>query len=118
MSDSSAHQQRIETRLLKSADTRPERDAAYNEALEAEDCAAIAEDEAAAALWSTPAESVAGVAAKLDAILNRGQPSPTSPDEPWSQLRIILADLLRIEATLDPPRGSTAGERQPALQNG
>ncbi|WP_429819936.1 hypothetical protein [Ensifer sp. B1-9] len=118
LSESSAQQQRIETRLFRSADASVERDAAYSEALEAEDRAAIAEDEAAAALWSAPAASVAGVTAKLDAILSRGQPSPTSPDEPWPQIRIVMADLLKIDAALDPSRRLAAHKRQPGLRSG
>lgn len=118
LSESNAQQQRIEARLFKAADGPFERDSGYNEALEAEDRAAIAEDEAAEALWDTPAQSLAGVIAKLHAILSRSQPSPTSPDEPWPQIRGVMADLLAIEKAVDPPRRPTACERPPALHNG
>ncbi len=117
LSESNATQQRIEARLFQAADGPVERDPGYSEALEAEDCAAIAEDKAAEALWDIPAQSVAGVTAKLHAILSRSQPSPTSPDEPWPQLRGLMADLLAFDAAVDPPRRLAAHEPKAALQN-
>ncbi|KQS99291.1 hypothetical protein ASG42_28070 [Rhizobium sp. Leaf391] len=69
----------------------------YSDALEAEDRASIAETWAADALWNTPASSIAGVSAKLVALASKWAPSPTSLDEPWPQIRIIIADLLNIK---------------------
>ncbi|WP_026622464.1 hypothetical protein M728_005880 (plasmid) [Ensifer sp. WSM1721] len=69
----------------------------YSEALEAEDRASIAEERAAETLWETPAVSVAGAAAKLHAAMTKWQPSPTSQEEPWPQIRIVIADLLQID---------------------
>lgn len=117
MSESNAQQQRIEARLFKAADGPVERDPDHSEALEAEDRAAIAEEEAAKALWDTPAQSAAGVTAKLHAILSRSQPSPTNPDEPWPQIRGVMADLLAIDAAGAPPRRLAVREREAALPN-
>ncbi|MGF6175449.1 hypothetical protein [Ensifer sp. 4252] len=118
LSESTANQQRIETKLFQAADTPIGRDADYGQALEAEERAAIAEDEAAAALWNTPAKSVAGAAAKLDAILSRGQPSPISPCEPWPQIRVFIAELLGIDKAHERPRRPAERDRQPAPQSG
>ncbi|MBD9649996.1 hypothetical protein IB267_16695 [Ensifer sp. ENS09] len=105
MSESTAQLQHLETSLF-SADPSSSRDQdgsrAYNEALEVEDRAALAEELAAQALWLTPAPSIAGVAAKLDAIVTRNQPSLTCSDEPWPQIRTVLADLLKIDTAADP----------------
>lgn len=115
----SQHQQ-IETSLFSgdlSCSGGRDASRAYNEALEAEDRAAMEEEQAAQDLWKVSAVSVAGAAAKLDAMLSRGQPSPTTSDEPWPQLRGVMADLLRIDLAVDPPGRLTTSERQPALQS-
>ena len=120
LSESTLQQQQLETALFSQADTSSEhrRSRAYNEALEEEDRAALAEERAAQALWPITASSVAGIIAKLDAILSRGQPSPTCVDEPWAQLRGVIDDLLRIDAVDARPGGTPARERQPAFQDG
>ncbi|KQU06077.1 hypothetical protein [Rhizobium sp. Leaf453] len=69
----------------------------YNDALEAEDRASIAETWAADALWNTQAASLAGVSAKLVAVASKWAPSPSSLEEPWPQIRSIIADLLNIK---------------------
>ncbi|CAN7645070.1 hypothetical protein [Pararhizobium sp. LjRoot238] len=89
----------------------------YNDALEAEDLASISEDWAAEALWNTPAVSVAGAGAKLLAIASKWAPSPTSLEEPWPQIRNIIADLLKINLELGTGRLS-APEHQPVFRNG
>ncbi|MEY9536079.1 hypothetical protein [Sinorhizobium fredii] len=104
LSESSSRQQQLETSLLSVAmPPTPESAAcsrAYINALETEDRASIAEDQAAAALWRTPALSVAGAAAKLHTIVNRWQPSATSQEDPWPQVRGVIADLLKIDLAL------------------
>ena len=82
--------------LLQSDASGRERD--YGEALEAKDCASKTEEEAAAAVWQTPAQSIAGVTAELHAAVTRWQPSPTSQEEPWPQFRAVITDLLRIDS--------------------
>jgi hypothetical protein len=102
LTESSRRQQQLE-RTLFSTNSPLQRDASsrerdYSEALEAEDCASKTEEEAAAAVWQAPAQSIAGVTAKLHAAVTRWQPSPTSQQEPWPQIRAVIADLLRIDA--------------------
>lgn len=68
----------------------------YSATLRAESEAA---DRAAAlleGLSETPAISLAGVAAKLDAILRDGQPSEDDAEHPWPQIRSALKDIGRI----------------------
>ncbi|TDX83601.1 hypothetical protein EDE05_1067 [Neorhizobium sp. R1-B] len=77
--------------LLQSDASSRERD--YGEALEAEDCASKTAEEAAAAVWQAPAQSIAVVTAKLHAAGTRGQPSPTNQQEPWPQIRAVISDL-------------------------
>lgn len=105
LSESTAQLQHLESSFFSaglSSSSDHDGSRAYNEALEVEDRAALAEELAAQALWLTPAPSVAGVAAKLDAIVTRNQPSLTSSDEPWPQIRTVLADLLKIDTSADP----------------
>ncbi len=101
LSESSFRQQRLESTLFSSVLPPPLEQAAgsrtYSEALEAEDRASIAEEQAAETLWKTPAVSVAGAAAKLHAAMTKWQPSPTGQEEPWPQIRIVIADLLKID---------------------
>ncbi|KSV60984.1 hypothetical protein N182_38115 [Sinorhizobium sp. GL2] len=105
LTESTVQQQQLETSLFSaglSSSSDHDGSRAYNEALEVEDRAALAEELAAQALWLTPAPSIAGVAAKLDAIVTRNQPSLTCSDEPWPQIRTVLADLLKIDMSSDP----------------
>jgi hypothetical protein len=101
LSESNLRQQRLESSLFPVASPRPLEQAAdlraYDEALEAEDRASVAEDEAAEAQWRTPAQSIAGATAKLHAAITKWQPSPTSQEEPWPQIRSVIADLLKID---------------------
>ncbi|YCI06319.1 hypothetical protein M1D34_30390 (plasmid) [Ensifer sp. D2-11] len=100
LGESSLRQQRLERSLFPDALPPLEqaaRSRTYDEALEAEDRAAIAEERAAETLWETPAVSIAGAAAKLHAAITKWQPSPTSQEEPWPQIRSVIADLLKID---------------------
>lgn len=72
----------------------------YSEAIQEEERAAAMEDNVAETLWDTPAESIAGATAKLHAMLAKGQPSVSSDEYPWPQLRSVIADLLKIDAEI------------------
>ncbi|AIM03442.1 hypothetical protein [Sinorhizobium meliloti] len=119
LSESSLRQQRHESSLFSAVLPPPlEQSAglrAYEKALEAEDRASAAEDHAAEALWRTPARSVAGATAKLHALVTKWQPSSTSEEEPWPQIRSVIADLLKIDTGSVASRLSMP-ERQPELQ--
>ena len=54
------------------------------------------------ALIAMPAMTMAGVAAKLDAVLREGESWEDSSDFPWSQIRCALDDMIRIERIADP----------------
>jgi hypothetical protein len=77
-----------------------DREVGYSEALEAEGRAAIVEDQVTETLWDTPAQSIAGATAKLHAIVTKWQPSATSDEYPWPQIRSVVADLLKIDAAM------------------
>ncbi|MGK9286700.1 hypothetical protein [Sinorhizobium meliloti] len=123
LSESSLRQQRLEISLFQVVLPLPLEQAAgsqtYSEALEAEDRASIAEEQAADTLWETPAVSVAGAVAKLHAAIIKWQPSPTSQEEPWPQIRIVIADLLKIDmASVASGRNRlSTPEFQPEFQN-
>lgn len=119
LSAPSLRQQRHESSLFSAVLPAPlEQSAglrAYEKALEAEDRVSIAEVHAAEALWRTPARSVAGATAKLHALGTKWQPSSTSEEEPWPQIRSVIADLLKIDTGSVASRLSMP-ERQPELQ--
>lgn len=119
LSESTLRQQRHESSLFSAVLPPPlEQSAgmrAYEKALEAEDRASAAEDHAAEALWRTPARSVAGATAKLHALGTKWQPSSTSEEEPWPQIRSVIADLLKIDTGSVASRLSMP-ERQSELQ--
>lgn len=54
------------------------------------------------ALMATPAATLAGVAAKLDAILREGESSEDCKEFPWPQLRATIVDLVRIGQQMQP----------------
>lgn len=54
------------------------------------------------ALIGTPAMTMAGIAAKLDAVLNEGESWEDSSDFPWPQIRSALDDMIRIERIAHP----------------
>lgn len=68
----------------------------YSRAKHAEEEAAEDERQLVETLWATPAHSLAGVAAKLDAVLTEGEWCEYCPEFPWPQIRGALADLIRI----------------------
>ena len=68
----------------------------YSAALRAEGRALQRVRDLAGRLWATPATSLAGVIAKLDAVLEEGALSAGARDLPWPQLRAIRADLERL----------------------
>ncbi|MDK1387993.1 hypothetical protein QN224_21490 [Sinorhizobium sp. 8-89] len=118
----SLRQQRLERSLFPVVLPPPLEQAAgsrtYSEALEAEDRASIAEEQAAESLWETPAVSIAGAAAKLHAAITKWQPSPNSPEEPWPQIRGVIADLLKIDLVLGATDRQKTPKTRPALQDG
>ncbi|MDX0518191.1 hypothetical protein GOD47_12940 [Sinorhizobium medicae] len=114
-------QQRLETKLFATVGSRltaPEawkaadKEVGYSEAVAAEGRAATAEGIVADTLWKTPAHSLAGATAKLHAIVSRWQPSVTSDEYPWPQLRAVIADLLKIDAEMSFHRN---GLHRPAV---
>ncbi|MDX0290654.1 hypothetical protein GOC63_30710 [Sinorhizobium meliloti] len=119
LSEPTLRQQRPESSLFSVVLPPPLEQSAgsrtYSEALEAEDRVSIAEDHAAEALWRTPARSVAGATAKLHALVTKWQPSSTSEEEPWPQIRSVIADLLKIDTGSVASRLSMP-ERQSELQ--
>ncbi len=68
----------------------------YSEAKKEEERAADIAKGLADALAATPASSVAGVAAKLHAVLREGEWCENCPEFPWPQVRSALIDLIRI----------------------
>lgn len=54
-----------------------------------------------------PAASLAGVVAKLDAVLAEGQPSEDDAEFPWPQLRSVLEDIVRIGRLAEPAPART-----------
>ncbi|MFE0018339.1 hypothetical protein ACFWXH_26090 [Mesorhizobium sp. NPDC059054] len=50
----------------------------------------------------TPAASLAGVVAKLDAVLTEGRPGEDDAEFPWPQLRSVLEDIVRIGGLTEP----------------
>lgn len=79
----------------------------YAAALRAEKTAGEQAIELLKRLSQTPAVSLAGVAAKLDAVLGEGQPSEDDDEFPWPLIRSALADLMR-NGQLDEPLVASA----------
>ncbi|MER8373930.1 hypothetical protein [Mesorhizobium sp. M1406] len=74
----------------------------YSATMRAESEAADRAEALLEALSETPAISLAGVAAKLDAILREGQPSKDDSEFPWPQIRSVLEDIGRIGGQTEP----------------
>lgn len=104
-------QQRLETRLAETVGFPPDADdgasqrahweaadalLGYSAAKREEERAAAQEQARAEALWATPATSLAGVAAKLDALLRQGEWCEDCPEFPWPQLRSAFEDMVRL----------------------
>ncbi|MEI9430129.1 hypothetical protein [Mesorhizobium sp. Cs1299R1N3] len=68
----------------------------YSATLRAEREAADRAEDLLKLLSKTPAASLAGVAAKLDAVLREGQSSEADTEFPWPQIRSALDDIGRI----------------------
>ncbi|RWH58162.1 MAG: hypothetical protein EOQ83_26390 [Mesorhizobium sp.] len=73
-----------------------DREIGYSATLQAEREAADLAEGLLEVLSETPAASLAGVAAKLDAVIREGQPSKDDAEFPWLQIRSALKDLIRI----------------------
>ncbi|MDX3929884.1 MAG: hypothetical protein QHC90_29325 [Shinella sp.] len=74
----------------------------YSAAKREEGAAADREQDLMEALMATPAATLAGVAAKLDALLREGEYSEDCTEFPWPQMRSALIDLVRIGQVLQP----------------
>ncbi|WP_292064660.1 hypothetical protein [Mesorhizobium sp.] len=79
-----------------------DREIGYSAALHAERKAADRAEDMLEMLSETPAASLAGVAAKLDAVLREGEVSEDSIEFPWPQIRSTLDDVIRIGQRLVP----------------
>ncbi len=54
------------------------------------------------AIFQTPAQNLAGVAAKLALVVVYGQPGPDYDEFPWPELRGVLGDFRRLAAIPNP----------------
>lgn len=79
-----------------------DREIGYSAALHAERESADRAEDMLEMLSETPAASLAGVAAKLDAVLREGEVSEDSIEFPWPQIRSTLDDVIRIGQRLVP----------------
>ncbi|HEY8903465.1 MAG TPA: hypothetical protein VIM48_07140 [Chthoniobacterales bacterium] len=122
--ESCVRQQGLEKRLFEMVGTpsdaseawkAADQEIGYSAAVREEERAAAMEDEMAERLWDTPAESIVGASLKLDAMLARWQPSASSDEYPWPQLRSVIADLLKIDAEMSS-RGSVRRQVTAAMQ--
>lgn len=86
----------------------------YAAALQAESAAGERAMELIALLSLTPASSLSGVAAKLDAVLGEGEPSDGDAEFPWPLIRSALQDIIRIGRL----EGPVSGVRQGIVQGG
>ena len=74
----------------------------YSAAKREELAAADREQELVETLMAAPATTLAGVAAKLDAVLREGESAEDCTEFPWPQLRTALGDLTRMGEALQP----------------
>jgi hypothetical protein len=68
----------------------------YSAAKREELAAADREQELVESLMAAPATTLAGVAAKLDAVLREGESAEDCTEFPWPELRAVLGDLARM----------------------
>lgn len=68
----------------------------FTRAKRAEEAAADRSGQLSDKLLNLPANSVAGLAAKLHVVITDGQPGPDNAEFPWPQLRSVLLDLLHL----------------------
>ena len=74
----------------------------YSAAKREELAAADREQELVESLMATPATTLAGVAAKLDAVLQEGESAEDCTEFPWPELRAVLGDLARMGQAQQP----------------
>ncbi|WP_292464495.1 hypothetical protein [Mesorhizobium sp.] len=70
----------------------------YSATLQAEREAADRAEDLLGLLSGTPAASLAGVAAKLDAVLKEGESSDCDGEFPWPQIRSVFEDIHRLSS--------------------
>ena len=71
----------------------------YSRARRAEAEAEAHLDKLAEGLWAEPAQSIAGIVAKLHLVLLRYEDEGPRDEPPWPQIRSILADLTSLNGT-------------------
>jgi hypothetical protein len=81
-----------------------DKDIGYSAALRAEREAADRAEDLLEALSKTPAASLAGVAAKLEAVLREGEISEGSCEFPWPQIRSAFEDIRDLRRELEKAR--------------
>ncbi|MDX8525398.1 hypothetical protein RFM68_12840 [Mesorhizobium sp. MSK_1335] len=79
-----------------------DREIGYSAAMLAEHKAASRAEALLEELSETPAITLAGVAAKLDAVLREGQSSANDAEFPWPQIRSAIEDIARIGRQREP----------------
>lgn len=99
-SEKAAEREKARTELVARQTAWNEADArvGYTRARQAETDAQEREEVLLDMLWTSRAQTCAGVAGKLHAILAMGEPREGSDEFPWPQIRGVLADLLHIAA--------------------
>lgn len=75
---------------------KADRRVGYTRAKKAEEEIADVEEALAKELWSAVPQSVAGVAVRLHSLLETEDPRSALEEAPWPELRMILADLVRV----------------------
>ncbi|MER9593188.1 hypothetical protein NKI94_31340 [Mesorhizobium australicum] len=85
------------------------REIGYSEALRAEYEAGERAEDLLEALAETPASSLAGAAAKLDAVVREGEICGDGNEFPWPQIRSALEDIGRIGRQTERARSFRAG---------
>ncbi|WP_292368910.1 hypothetical protein [Mesorhizobium sp.] len=83
-----------------------DREIGYSAALHAEREAADRAEDLLEMLSQTPAASLGGAVAKLDAVLREGEVSEDCDEFPWPQIRSALDDVIRIGQRLVPAHAS------------
>lgn len=79
-----------------------DREIGYSAAMLAEHEAADRAEALLEELSETPAATLAGVGAKLDAVLREGQSSEDDAEFPWPQIRSAIEDIVRISRQREP----------------
>ncbi len=69
----------------------------YSRARHAETRIAAVEHALASSLWQAPAHTTSDIIAKLHSIIETEDPGSNVKERPWPQLRVILAELVRID---------------------